>query len=265
METLGGLVPMLIISLGMAFLTIHIETSPIGAIAAVGKPWDQPLAVRLLVAGQALWFYVLKIVLPLHQSFSYDKVIPDAADSAQWMVLGAAVVALVASLLVMKKAGRGPLVALLCYFVLLFPLLGFFNVYGMLYSLVWDHYQYLASIPLIALAVGIIAKLFPAPPSTLAPNPAPVAPDGVAASAGTPANEVSMAVVVPAAVSFIIIGALAVAAWMRAEVFVSNASLWADTIDKNPQSWIASYMLAREEMRVAGEYLDQGAEVPGRW
>ena len=50
-----------------------------------------------------------------------------------------------------RALGRGPL--LYCYS---FPALGFFDVYPMRYSFVADHFQYLASIGVIAIVIGSI-------------------------------------------------------------------------------------------------------------
>jgi len=53
-----------------------------------------------------------------------------------------------------ERVGRGPLVGVLFFGGTLFPALGFFDVYPFRYSYVADHFQYLASIGLIALLVG---------------------------------------------------------------------------------------------------------------
>ena len=55
-----------------------------------------------------------------------------------------------------KGWARPMLVALVYFLVLLFPVLGFFNVYFFRYSFVADHFQYLAGIgPLTLAAAGI--------------------------------------------------------------------------------------------------------------
>src|SRR5262245_18330387 len=59
-----------------------------------------------------------------------------------------------------KTWGRGPVVAMGFFAVSLSPALGFFNVYYTVYSFVADHFQYLASIGIIALVVGIAAWRF---------------------------------------------------------------------------------------------------------
>ena len=80
----------------------------------------------------------------------------DAASAWQFLFPVAAV-ALVAGLWWWRRAlGRGPLVAVLLFGVLLGPALGFVNVYPMRFSFVADHFQYVASAPLLALfAAGV--------------------------------------------------------------------------------------------------------------
>ena len=58
------------------------------------------------------------------------------------------------------RIGRGPLVAILFFGGTLLPALGFVNVYPMRYSFVADHFQYLASLGPIVLAVGGATAIF---------------------------------------------------------------------------------------------------------
>ncbi len=61
-----------------------------------------------------------------------------------------------------NRLGRGPLVAVLFFAGTLVPALGFFNVYPMRYSFVADHFQYLASVGLLALlAAGFMLATQP--------------------------------------------------------------------------------------------------------
>src|SRR5262249_8724298 len=54
-----------------------------------------------------------------------------------------------------KRLGRAPLAAVLFFVGTLVPALGFFNVYPFMYSFVADHFQYLASLGIIALGAGL--------------------------------------------------------------------------------------------------------------
>ena len=57
-----------------------------------------------------------------------------------------------------RRVGRGSLAALLFYAGALFPLLGFMNVYGAVFSFVADRWAYLPSLGLIALAAAVVAR-----------------------------------------------------------------------------------------------------------
>ena len=133
----------------------------------------------------------------------------------------------------MANLGRGPLAAVLCYLLLIFPALGFVDVYPFRFSFVADHFQYLAGIPLIVLRrssrrnfLGRFGRR-------------------VNATAGRASRRN------PRRRSrcwfrclLVVLGA---AAWIRADVFSEPAKLWQDVLqaDKNPDSWLAAYNLAR--------------------
>ncbi len=57
------------------------------------------------------------------------------------------------------RIGRGPIAAVLIFAGVLVPVLGFFNVYFMQFSQVADHFQYHASLALIALAAAGVMHL----------------------------------------------------------------------------------------------------------
>ena len=57
-----------------------------------------------------------------------------------------------------RRRTRAPLAALLFFGGTLFPVLGFFNLLTFLYSLVADHYQYLASLGIVALVSAVAVK-----------------------------------------------------------------------------------------------------------
>src|SRR5262249_48091426 len=113
-----------------------------------------------LVAGRALSFYAGKIVWPAELTFNYPRWQLDIRDPIQWSwVLGAVMVAI---LLWWKRHswGRGPFIGFAFFAASLAPALGFFDVYPMRYSFVADHFQYLASIGIIAVIVGNITYGF---------------------------------------------------------------------------------------------------------
>src|SRR5205814_6744109 len=116
---------------------------------------------RCLIAGRAIWFYVGKLLWPHPLSFIYPRWNEIATPTAIQWALPAMVAGAAAALFALReRLGRGPLVAWLLFCGTLFPALGFVNVYPMRFSFVADHFQYHASIALIALIAALLCVLF---------------------------------------------------------------------------------------------------------
>jgi tetratricopeptide (TPR) repeat protein len=188
----------------LAAVTIWMEKHHVGA---AGIDWHLSFAERVLIAGRALWFYAAKLAWPANLSFVY----PRWQVALGWQALyPIAAIAVIAALWAMRsRIGRGPLAAVLFFAGSLVPALGFFDVFPMRYSFVADHYPYLASIGLIALAAACAATLL-----------------------GGAEGAARAALVGPAV-------ALAVLTWNRAAVYSDAETLWRDTLAKNPGAWMA--------------------------
>ena len=143
------------IALGVAKLTSGMERWNVGA---TGPDFVFSFAQRVLIAGRAVWFYAGKLLWPHPLSFTYPHWTIDPGALWQWIFPAAVMIVLAALLLLRKRLGRGPLVAALFFVGTLFPALGFVNVYPMRFSFVADHFQYLASIGLIVLAIGTCCR-----------------------------------------------------------------------------------------------------------
>src|SRR5207237_9669525 len=84
-----------------------------------------------------------------------------------------ALVLLLGVLWQVRKNSRAPLAATLVFLGLLFPALGFINVYPFIYSFVADHFQYLACVgPLTLIAAGITVALDSIAPGKIFLRPA---------------------------------------------------------------------------------------------
>jgi tetratricopeptide (TPR) repeat protein len=103
---------------------------------------------------------------------------------------------------------------------MLFPVLGFFNIYFMKYSLVADHWQYTPIIGIIALAVALISHRY----KTWKINYRRTA--------------ISAAIAV--------ICALSILSWNRAGTLAQSETLWEDTLRKNPGCWMAYDILGAD-------------------
>jgi tetratricopeptide (TPR) repeat protein len=127
-----------------------------------------------------------------------------------------------ASIVGYRRGVRGPALTLAFFAVTIFPALGFFNVYPMRFSFVADHFQYLASLGIIALVVGGLA--------TMVSNRA------MTNIAGA-----------------LILAVLAILTWRQCFIYENEKTLWRDVALRNPRAWIAHNNLA-EMLSKQGEY-----------
>jgi protein O-mannosyl-transferase len=181
-------------------------------VGAQGIDWQLSPLERCLIAGRALWFYAHQLVVPTNLAFSYPRWHIDAADPAQMAYPLAAAAVIVALWLARHRVGSGALVAVLLFAGTLVPALGFFDVFPMRYSFVADHFQYLASIGLIALAVSGGVRLL---------------------EKWTPLGRRAAH-----ALAAIVVALLATLTWRQTHVFADHETLWTDTVRKYPASWM---------------------------
>ena len=168
---------------------------------------------RLAGAGWAVWFYLWKAVIPFKLSFIYP----------QWKIDAHAVVSYLPAIILLgcfalfwryrRSWGRAFLFGLGYYVVTLFPVLGFFDINFMRFSLVTDHWQYTSIIGIIALVVGLGAWIW-----------------------NRWRSEVRQLATLLAAA---LIGLLCFLTWGRCHAFKDLETLWRDTISKNPEAWMA--------------------------
>jgi len=195
------LLPFAALAAGMSLLTIveqrhHIQTE--GA-----AEWSLTWAQRLALAGRAVWFYAATLVFPVNLTFIY----PRWELPGSWLPLAAA--GAVAGVLVhfrQQPRARAAIFGLSCFVVALLPVLGFFDIYFFVYSFVADHFQYLASMALIALVMAVV----------------------------------------PRAIGIGALIVLAIATWRLTPVYTTSESLWRDTLRKNPRAWMARVNLGSE-------------------
>lgn len=204
------LLPWFAAGITFGLLTAWVERHFIGA---TGSEFDLGLADRVVLAGRVIWFYTLKLVLPLNLTFVYPRWAIDAAHAIQWLA-PLAVIAVLAALWLVRPRTRSPLAVALLFAGSLFPALGFFDVFPFRYSYVADHFAYLASVPLLA---GIAALL--------------------ARAARTETARLSVALLVCAP--------LAVLTWRQSANYTSAETLYRATLQQNPGAWLAHNNLGK--------------------
>jgi tetratricopeptide (TPR) repeat protein len=160
-----------------------------------------------------LCFYITHLVFPAHLTFSYPRWTIDPGVWWQWLFPATVLGVLAALWLARARIGRGPLAAALFFVITLAPAIGFINVYPMRFSFVADHFQYLAGIGPIALAVAALKRGL----DRLEP--------------GKPGLQ-------PALGAALLVG-LGALTWKQCGMYVDDQTLWQETLRRNPQSWMA--------------------------
>ncbi len=209
------LLPFFAVGLFLGLLTTQMEKEVVGAI---GPEWDFSWLDRVLIAGRALWFYAGKLIWPYPLAFNYPRWSVDAHVWWQWLYPLAAVALVNVLWRLRLRIGRGPLAAVLIFAGVLVPALGFFDVYPFLHSFVADHYQYHASMALIALAAAAIANAFDAWPR----------------STRTSKTLATAAILFP----------LAIVAHKQTFAYKDNDTLIRDVVASSPESWAGHKDLA---------------------
>lgn len=116
------------------------------------------VADRFLIVGRAFWFYVGKLIMPHSMAMIYERWSVDSGNLLQWLFPICAMLLFVLLWRMRSRIGKEPFVAFSMFFVILSPVLGFMDYSHMAYSFVANRYQYLASIPLIALVCATVIR-----------------------------------------------------------------------------------------------------------
>ncbi len=150
------LLPWLVLGVAAGAGTAWLEATQIGA---AGDDYALGAVERALLAGRVAWFYLGKLVWPADLTFFYPRWRIDATAVWQWSFPVATAGALAAAVW-RSRLNRGPLAALLLFGGTLVPVLGFVNVYPFVFSYVADHFQYLASLGMIAFLAAAAVRGF---------------------------------------------------------------------------------------------------------
>jgi tetratricopeptide (TPR) repeat protein len=203
---------------------------------------DNNFWARLAGAGWAIWFYLGKIFAPLNLSFVYPRWNIDPHSLVSFLPTLAAVACLVLFWFYRKTWGRPFLFAFGYFVVTLFPVLGFFDIYFQKYSFVADHWQYQSLIGPLALFVAGLAFVLEKLPNARAKSPS---------SISTTQLQFTFA---GAAIAL----CFGVLTFNQTKVYANSETLWRDTVQKNPDAWIAHNLLGAE--LAAQNKLDEAME-----
>jgi protein O-mannosyl-transferase len=215
---LAPLLPFVLLALTLASVTVVLER---GMVSFASPDFRFTPSDRVLIAARSLLFYPFKLLVPYPLIFNYPRFDVETASAAAFWPVPVVALAAAALAFAWRRGRRGVPCAVLVYVAMIFPALGFFDVYAFRFSFVADHFQYLASIGILALwplsGAWLLRKL------------------EVGRAFRTAARALGAGVVL----------ILAVLTWNQAGAYRDEATLWEDTIAKNPDSWIAHHSLAR--------------------
>jgi protein O-mannosyl-transferase len=230
------LIPFFILGAAAASFTAWIERSLIGA---EGSVYEFSFVERVLIAGRVIWFYLGKLIWPLDLIFIYPRW--QISQTIWWQYLFPATVAIALAILAWpSRRWRGPLAGMLFFIGTLVPVLGFLNVYPFRYSLVADHFQYLACLGIIVPAsAGIsLALTRPAPWQRWT---------GYTLCAG-------------------LLVALTLLSHTQSAMYQDVETVWQTTISKNPTAWMAhnnlgAVLLKKGELDDAIDHFNKAIEI----
>jgi protein O-mannosyl-transferase len=198
-EDVLPLIPWFTVGVAGGLFTAWVEGRYVGA---EGSAFTLSLVQRCLIAGRVVWFYIGKLIWPVNLAFIYPRW--EVSAFVWWQYLfPAALIGVVLAAWTIRSRTRTPLTVLLLFVGTLFPALGFFNAYPFIYSFVADHFQYLASLSVIALiAAGCTQKW-------------------------------------RTATAAVAIGVLATLTWFQCRTYRNSETLYRSTIARSPSSWMA--------------------------
>jgi protein O-mannosyl-transferase len=261
--------PFFAVALVLALVTIWFQYRRSIGSDVVGP---SSFAARLVGAGMAAWFYLARILFPRHPMFVYPRWSLSSGDLAAYLP-GALILGVWFLFWWYRQGWARPFFfAWSCFLVMLFPVLGFFNIYFQKYSFVSDHWLYPAMISIIALAVGGPAALAQAAARRAAQSaaqPPPRKHHAKTTTANRQGNAVinslrgrlSTAIGVIATVA--VVGVLAPLTWAQCRIYRDEETLWRATLKLNPACWLAHHNLASLLVGQAKEELSAGSAPAG--
>jgi tetratricopeptide (TPR) repeat protein len=185
---------------------------------ASGVEYARTLAERMATAGDVVWFYLGKLLWPYPLIFIYPRWKIDPAQILTWLPALSAALLLVLFWWKRQGWGRSYFFASACFVVCLLPVLGIIDHFFLRYSFVGDHFQYLAS-------MGVLAAV------------------GAGVWAACDAFSISFFKPIAGTLLLAILGTLT---WHHAASFQDSENLWRDTLAKNPACWMAHNNLGIE-------------------
>ncbi|HUB66755.1 MAG TPA: tetratricopeptide repeat protein [Candidatus Methylacidiphilales bacterium] len=213
-RVMAGTIPVFLMSLAAGALSFwtQVQLTP-----NTDPQWARTCPQRLATAGDAVWFYLGKLLWPDPLIIIYPRWEIDAGRWTSYLPLFAVLIVFLI-LWFQRKSWLRPWFFAFAYFVAaLFPVLGLIDMGFSPFSLVADHFQYLAAMGPLALAGAGLAKFLDWP--------------------------ISGRRWLPSAFGAGMLLILGISSWERAWVYKNQDALWTDALAKNPACWMGNISL----------------------
>ena len=208
--------PFFLLAIVLGLVTMWFQNRGIGEEEIV----IGSLPRRFVNAAMAIWWYAAHLFAPVRLMAIYPNWQFDSPQVLEWLPL-IGLIAILAGLWHWRNRGtRGAFFAVGCFVVSLLPALGLVRMaYVRSGTLVADHLQYFADVPLLALFSAGLAHLW--------------------------RQRQRATKIAAAAIVTLLVGAMGTYAFSRAEVYRNEETLWQDNLSKNPDAWQAHIQIAQ--------------------
>ena len=149
-RNLARVAPVFLMSVAASAVSIWTQGLQLATVA--DPQWARTWPERLVTAGDAVWFYLGKLLWPHPLITIYPRWQIDAGQWVSYLPLLAVIVVLFILWLKRESWSRALVFCLRLFLAALLPVLGLVDNYIFRYSLVFDHFQYLAGMGPLALA-----------------------------------------------------------------------------------------------------------------
>jgi tetratricopeptide (TPR) repeat protein len=209
--------PIFLMSLAAGLASIWTQGHRLEEATGAQWEWSRSGPARLAGAGDAVWFYLGKLLWPHPLMTIYPRWKTESGLVVSYLPLLGAILLLILLWLYRGGWSRPWFFAYAYFWVALLPVLGLISNTIFSFSLVFDHFQYLADMGPLALAGAGLAWLS----------------DFI-----IPGRRWLQSILGTG-----IVALLGITSWQRAWVYESQETLWTDTLAKNPNCWLGDYNL----------------------
>ena len=172
---------------------------------------------RILIASQAVWFYLGKLLWPTNLMVIYPHWDVAVENLLNWLFVATTVGGLILLWACRHRIGKGPLAGVAFFIISLLPILGFVDHKYMEFSFVADRYQYLAGLGVMTVLIGVAIHAMPPRITSFRP-------------------------VVMGVLAVLVIG-LGSLTWRQATIYQDELTFFSHIVAHNPAAYDAHYNL----------------------